>query len=344
MKKTVFISNIVRAVFIFMLLIFVFAKNEQFSIRIIIVSFLLLTACYLAENLCNFFQRPTGAKIFHKLFVIIFLLFGFGFLIVWSYAWVKEKQYVPLLFTIPFWILEIHIFRKSILCIKSKPGQTGKQSKFNFGMVVSCFLVFCVLLSGVICIVIGIRDTYLTNKKTKNYLTTTGYFKEYEIYDSDKEREHGKSEAHTTYRFLYVYEVDGKEYTIKTDYGSGSIPDINSSRTIKYNPIHPSEAVFMGTNRNSGLIYFGAFFLLGGMVFVLAFLYVRGVFDKVKINVMGLYAGIVIFAIGIGIIAFQMGEASSFMEAAKRMGLWLFIPVLFIAVGGFQIVKCLFFL
>ncbi len=38
-----------------------------------------------------------------------------------------------------------------------------------------------------------------------------------------------------------------------------------------------------------------------------------------------------------------MGEVSSLMEAIKRMGFWFFIPVMFIVIGGFQIIKCLFF-
>lgn len=79
------------------------------------------------------------------------------------------------------------------------------------------------------------------------------------------------------------------------------------------------------------------------MVFVLIFLYAKGVFDKVKINILGLYIGFVFLVIGIGIIAFQMGEVPSLMETIKRMGFWILVPIMFIAIGGFQIIKCLFF-
>ncbi len=343
MKKGIFITNIIRAIFVFMILVFVLIKNEQLSLRLIIASFLLMTICYIAKNLCDLFNKPIGAKIFHKLFIIIFLLFGAGFLIGWSYAWIQNKQYLPLIFTIPFWIFEIHIFRKSLLNIKADSKQVKKKTKFDFRIVVSCFLVFSVLLSGIICLAIGIKDTYQTSKKTKNYLTTTCYYQDYEIYNSYDKKDHGRTENHTTYRLIYTYEINGKEYSIKTDYGSGSIPSKNSSREIKYNPDNPSEAVFIGTNANNGLIYFGAFFLLGGMVFVLIFLYVKGVFDKVRINILGIYIGFVFFVVGIGIIAFQMGEVSSLMESIKRIGFWIFIPVMFIIIGGFQIIKCLFF-
>jgi len=341
MKKSIFVTNIVRAILIFIILVFVFIKNEQLSLRLMIASFLLMLICYIAKNLCNLFNKPIGVKIFHKLFITIFLIFGACFIIVWSYAFIQNNQYFPLIFTIPFWIFEIHIFRKSLLEIK-QPKQGMKKSKFDFKLVVTCLLVFSVLLSGIICLVIGIKDSYKISKETKNYLTTTSYYKDYEIYDSYK-KNHGKTENHTTYRLIYIYEINGKEYSIKTDYGSGSIPSKNSSREIKYNPDNPSEAVFIGTNRNSGLIYFGAFFLLGGMVFVLIFLYIKGVFDKIKINILGLYIGFVCLIVGIGLIAFQMGEISSFIEAIKRMGLWILIPAIFIFVGGFQIIKCLFF-
>lgn len=261
MKKAQSTTNIIRAVFVFILLIFIFNKNEQLGLRIMIISFLLLTVCYIAESLCKLINKPIGAKIFHKLFVIIFLLFGFGFLIVWSYAWIKEKQYLPLLFTIPFWIFEIYIVRKSLLSIKRAPKQTEKKCKFDFRIAVSCFLVFCILFSGIICLVIGIRDTYNTS--------------------------------------------------------------------------------LVGTNRNSALIYFGAFFILGGMVFVSTFLYAIGVFDKVKIDILGIYVGIVFFIVGIGIIAFQMEETSSLSETVERMGFWILIPIMFIIIGGFQTIKCL---
>ncbi len=343
MKKTQFTTNIIRAVFIFILLILVFTKNEQLGLRIMIASFLLLTICYIAENVCNLINKPLGAKTFHKIFVIIFLLFGFVFLIVWSYEWIKEKQYLPLLFTILFWIFEIYMIRRYLLGIKSTPKQIQKKYKFDFRIVVSCFLVFGVLFSGIICLVIGIKDTYHISKITKNYLTTTGYFKDYEIYDSYEKREHNRTKTHTTYRLIYTYKIDDKEYTITTDYGSGNIPEINSIRKIKYNPNNPSEAILIGTNRNNGLIYFGAFFILGGMVFILIFLYAKGVFDKVKVNIIGLYIGIVFLVVGIGIIAFQMGEVSSLMEAIKRMRFWILIPIMFIIIGVFQIVKCLFF-
>lgn len=334
MKKVVFTNNIIRAIFILGLLILAFVKNEHLYLRLFIISFILLIICNIAKNLCNLLNKSKIANIFHKLFVIIFILFVIAFLIIWSYLVFKNKQYFSLLFTIPFWIFAIYIIRKYLFGIKTNSIPSNK--KFDYKFIIPAFLVFTVLLVGIVCLFMGIKDTYSTNKKTKDYILTTGVYQDYEIYDSNDRKG-------TTYRLIYVYKVDNKKYEIKTDYGSGSIPSANSERKIKYNPNDPSEAIFLGTNKNNMLIYFGAFFLLGGMVFVLEFLYIIGVFDKIRINIFGLYIGFVFFVIGIGIIAIQIGEGLSIFEIIKEMKFWFLIPIMFLIVGVFQIIKCLFF-
>lgn len=67
----------------------------------------------------------------------------------------------------------------------------------------------------------------------------------------------------------------------------------------------------------------------------------KGVFDKVKINVMGIYIGTVFAVIGIGIILFQKGTTSSFIETIKSMGFWIAIPIIFIIVGILEVIKCI---
>ncbi len=335
MKKH-FDYSIIRAIFIFLFLLFVLYKNEQFYIRIMIICFLLLIGCHIGEKICQMCNKMRGVYIFHKLFSMIAFLLGLGFLMTWSYLSLKQGQYFMLLLIVPLWIFGIYMVRKSLLGIDSKQNQ--KDSKFNFVTIVVSFLVLFVLLSGIICITLGIKETQYMSKKAQNYFTTTAYFKDYEIYDS-----HKKEHEQPTYRLAYVYKVNGIEYTIKTDYGSGVIPNTNDMREIKYNPNHPQEAVFIGTTKNSILIYFGVFFFLGGMVFILAFLYIMGFFDKMKINVMGIYVGIALLIIGIGLISFQMGETYSLMGAVKKMGFWICIPIIFIFMGVFQIIKCLFF-
>ena len=82
------------------------------------------------------------------------------------------------------------------------------------------------------------------------------------------------------------------------------------------------------------LAFMGAFFLGGGGAFVLGALTLRGVFDKAKVDVLGLYMGIVIalFGIGFGVML---------LTASQGAGLWFLVPLLMAAVGVLQIIKCI---
>ena len=79
-------------------------------------------------------------------------------------------------------------------------------------------------------------------------------------------------------------------------------------------------------------IFAGGFFSFGTFTFVLGALTVKGYFDKCKIDVLGLYVGILFVIIGGGIIA---------MIYQQEFGFWIIIPALMIVVGILQIKKCL---
>ena len=68
---------------------------------------------------------------------------------------------------------------------------------------------------------------------------------------------------------------------------------------------------------------------------MLAALTLKGCFDKVKMDVLGLYAGAVIAVIGIGFLLLMSKEPVS------SYGLWIIIPILMILVGIYQVVKCI---
>lgn len=65
---------------------------------------------------------------------------------------------------------------------------------------------------------------------------------------------------------------------------------------------------------------------------MLGALTVKGCFDKCKIDVLGLYVGILFMAIGGGIIA---------MIRQQEFGFWIIIPGLMVFAGVYQVVKCL---
>ena len=129
---------------------------------------------------------------------------------------------------------------------------------------------------------------------------------------------------------------------ITTDYGTNYIPAQNSIREVQYNPDHPEEAVVVGTNRNTGLLFMGVFFLLGSFTFVLGALTVLGYFDRFKIDVIGTYIGAELVIVGIGILLFQNGTTMSLLETVKSFGLWTLIPLMFIVVGILLLVRSLF--
>ena len=85
-------------------------------------------------------------------------------------------------------------------------------------------------------------------------------------------------------------------------------------------------------NADGKLLFAGGFFAFGAFTFVLAALTVRGCFEHYKVDVLGLYIGILFVVIGIGIIA---------MIYNQRFGLWIVIPVMMIGAGVLQIIKCI---
>ena len=89
------------------------------------------------------------------------------------------------------------------------------------------------------------------------------------------------------------------------------------------------------------LIFSGMFFTFGSFTFVLAALTIRGCFDKINIDVLGVYTGIVIMMIGSGTIGVKFIETYSWLKTIETFGAWILIPILMITIGILQIVKCL---
>lgn len=317
---------LIRSFIIFVFLLFIINKNHNKMSQMIILPFLLCSLFSIGKNIGLITNQKRIVVLFSQLFKICFLTFWFGFLIYLSINMIQNKNYYSFIFTIPFWIVGIYMIL-NLFGVNVK-----KQLKFNFQAVVSSFFVITVLSIGIICLFFGIRD-YI---KTKDYCTTEGYLIDYHIYDNDQDS--------TTYQLEYRYEVDGKEYTIMSDYGIDLklIPEINSPKEIRYHANHPEEAILSGTNKSHFLIYFGAFFTLGGGVFGLAWLYLKGIFDKVKINVMAIYTSGVCIMIGIGIVLFLNDTVSSLTNTIKVMGIWILLPILLISSGIYLIVKNLF--
>lgn len=313
---------------------YVLITTKDLLTRIIVIQFLLLGISYFIKNVCIMLNKNELAKIFSNINVIAFLIYLFVFTTFWCYTCLKNGAYLQTIFSIPFCIAGIFIVRKRFFSQQANTNNEKNKSKINiyFTILISVFLVLVVFLSGVVMLFFGIKDTCQLKIKTKNYITTSGYYSNYDIFESDEDG--------TTYKLTYTYKVNEKEYSITTDYGTNYIPEENSTREIKYNPNNPEEAILAGTNSKNGLIYLGAFFTLGSLTFIIAALSMLGYFDKIKIDVLGTYVGLLFFIIGIGIILLQT-ETTSFIETIKSFGLLIIIPIMFMVVGIIQVVKCL---
>ncbi len=94
-------------------------------------------------------------------------------------------------------------------------------------------------------------------------------------------------------------------------------------------------------NGDIGLIFAGAFFAFGAFTFVLAALTIQGRFDKLKMDVLGLYMGTLIAAMGAGIIVFKYSETRSLQQTVELFGLWIAVPLLMIIAGTIKLIQCL---
>ena len=94
-------------------------------------------------------------------------------------------------------------------------------------------------------------------------------------------------------------------------------------------------------NKSVGQVFAGAFFLFGAFTFVLFALLLRGFFDKLKVDVLGIYMGVLIAAVGIGFIALKYMGTCSIEKTIEAFGLWIIIPILMIAAGVLNVIKCL---
>lgn len=86
---------------------------------------------------------------------------------------------------------------------------------------------------------------------------------------------------------------------------------------------------------------FGAFFLFGGLAFVLAFLSIKGCFDRWNIDIIGLYMGSFLAIVGIGSVVLKYTEMNSIEKTLEAFGFWILVPVVMIAGGSAKIVQCI---
>ena len=246
MKNNLSTRNLISSIVSTVLLLCFMAKSS--SPKIIFVPFLICSLSMAGKSIARILNKKKMEFLFGKLFVLGFLLFFIGFLVVACFVSIRDKNYSLLVFLIPFWLVGIYLIKKRLF---GKKRKNNAESVFTFAIIISTLFVVIALLVGIFLLVLGIKDADL------------------------------------------------------------------------------------------GLILGGVIFTFGSFAFVLAALTIKGCFDKVKIDVLGLYAGIAIAVIGIGFILLKFRESYSLVEIVRSFGLWIIIPILMIAVGVYQVIKCI---
>lgn len=179
----------------------------------------------------------------------------------------------------------------------------------------------------------GIKETTELGIKMKGYVETEGYLSDYAVYSSDDDG--------TTYRLIYAYTVDEMEYTVSTDYGTGTIPPMNTARKIMYDPADPAKAVVAGGSSNAMLMFGGVMFTAVPVVIFLGILVITGRLDISGFDFLGFIIGIVLIAVSY-IVIYIISGSLSLVKAFEHMGFLTAIPAMLIAAGAFVIIKTVF--
>ncbi len=183
--------------------------------------------------------------------------------------------------------------------------------------IVFAAILSLLILIGAGLVFFGIKNTMELNREVKNYEKTTGYLCDYTL-DSEEQydRRHHRQSA-PTYFLIYNYSVNGKEYTVATDYSTSILPAIGSTREIRYNPADPQTAVAVGPNGNTTMILAGALFAIVPCAFLIPIL-LPGKKEKHRDNphkkpvVDGfrLFLGLILAAFGYGALCLITGSFS----------------------------------
>ena len=205
--------------------------------------------------------------------------------------------------------------------------------KINFKKLVIVLLFSSALLAGIVLLFFGIKDSVSIAIKTKDWFEAPGYFRDCSVYNVN-------SEGKTLYRLRYVFYSGGAEYFVETDYGSEVVPEIDSVRTVLYEPENPENAVLKGGTASATYLTIGFMFTFIPLFMIIVWLWIN---EKIKlhVNVFDFTAGFLIFAVGEFCIYMMSGSVFPW-KAFSSMGFLAIIPTLMAFVGILQMAKTVF--
>ena len=153
MKKSMAVKKLITSLVATVLLLYFMIKSP--SPKLIFIPFLICSFSMAGKSIARILNKQKMEYIFGKIFVLGFLVFFIGFLVLAGYISIRDKNYSLLIFSIPFWIVGIFLFKNRFLKKKEK---TNEESFFTFAIIVSSLLVAIVFIVGVFFLVSGIKN------------------------------------------------------------------------------------------------------------------------------------------------------------------------------------------
>lgn len=209
-------------------------------------------------------------------------------------------------------------------------------------------LIWSALLIGILLLFSGLKGTIERKTLFGGYETAEGHFFDYEIYSEGGYDAIRHRYTNDTYRLIYTYRVNGRDYTVSTDMGTGMIPDYGSVKTVRYNPDQPDDAFLEGPNRHGFKIFFGLFFIAIPSFFLWLLKPEKKEEKKEKktsLDGIGMAIGLALMVFSYGMLYFITGELSlrgmiNFYRTSFILP--MAAPVLLMAAGGYLLIRSLF--
>ncbi len=112
MNRLLNIVRIIVSIILCIILIVLFLNLANVTTQLFLTPFLLAALATLGLSISIYKENDLLIVFFQKCYIISFLLYWFGLLILGCYTALKDKQMGMLLFSIPFWIAGIFIIKK----------------------------------------------------------------------------------------------------------------------------------------------------------------------------------------------------------------------------------------
>ncbi|MEG0794412.1 MAG: hypothetical protein RSG95_01310 [Bacilli bacterium] len=312
---------------------FFFIKIE--SHNFVYLPFVIVGYTLLLGTFFELINKPKLQKIFYKISKYVVMFYIIMILIFWCYELIVEKNYMWLLFSIPFWIAIAFIIKPKHTKDKKKTIEEIQQLSVKSGRLLSIIMVVVFFLLGLAILIYGLITSYNINNETKYYKKTKAYYDSYNIYNGNKD---GK-----TYSITYVYEINKVKYYIETDYGINNIPKEGSYRVVKYDANNPANANFLEKIGMNSFVFFGIFFMVVTIPLMTIIINNTGFFERFDYDITMIVSSGSIFILGICIILFVYESAGSLYETLMVLKGTIIIPIMFIIIGGYQLINNLFF-